>query len=351
MESLDTVRLFLIFALGSAVTWIAGIGLARATDVLDERWNLGEDLGGMLLLAVAGTLPEIAITASASAQNHLGIAAGNLIGGIAVQTMVIAICDIAVPGDKPLSYLVGSLVPMLEASLVIAVTTLVLMGALLPPSASLGRVSYASLAVVIVWVFGLAVLNRVRKQPGWVLSMPGSRPGRAHRRSREHRVAHPYAKLSTGKVVSIFALASLATLLAGVALQDSGSELANRGGINGVFFGATILALVTALPEISTGIAAVRLGDNRLAMSDIFGGNAFQVCLFPVADLIAGRPVLPATGTVNSWLAALGIVLSVIYGASVIVRPSARYFRLGADSLIAILFFVAGVAGLLVLTR
>jgi cation:H+ antiporter len=86
-------------------------------------------------------------------------------------------------------------------------------------------------------------------------------------------------------------------------------------------------------------------------MSDIFGGNAFQVCLFLVADMIAGRPVLPAAGTVNSWLAALGIVLSIIYGTSVIVRPAARYLRLGADSLIALLFFAAGVAGLLLLGR
>ncbi len=50
----------------------------------------------MLLLAVAGTLPEIAITVSAAIQGHLDLAAGNLIGGIAVPTMVLAICDIAV---------------------------------------------------------------------------------------------------------------------------------------------------------------------------------------------------------------------------------------------------------------
>ena len=68
----------------------------------------------------------------------------------------------------------------------------------------------------------------------------------------------------------------------------SGNALADRAGINGVIFGATVLAMATALPEISSGIAAVRLGDNALAMGDVLGGNAFQVCLFLPADLIAG---------------------------------------------------------------
>jgi cation:H+ antiporter len=83
------------------------------------------------------------------------------------------------------------------------------------------------------------------------------------------------------------------TLLAGVGLEQSGNELADALGINGVIFGATILAAVTALPEISSGIQAVRLGAVGLAMSDIYGGNAMQLTFFLLADLLAGTPVLP----------------------------------------------------------
>src|SRR5207247_11413564 len=98
---------------------------------------------------------------------------------------------------------------------------------------------------------------------------------------------------------AIFGAACAITLAAGVALEVTGNTLANRAGINGVIFGATVLAAATALPEISSGVAAVRLGDNALAPGHIFRGNAYQVHLFLVADLIAGSPVLPSAGGLN----------------------------------------------------
>src|SRR5262249_59919403 len=122
----------------------------------------------------------------------------------------------------------------------------------------------------------------------------------------------PFASSSTARVALLFGLASAVTLVAGVALEESGNELANRAGINGVIFGATVLATATALPEISSGLAAVRLGDHALAMGDIFGGNAFQVCLFLVADIVAIRPVLPFGGPQNGWLPALGLAMTPI---------------------------------------
>ena len=85
MGSLSTPLLVIVFLAGAAATWVAGIRLSGTTDALDARFGLGEELGGILLLAVAGTLPELAITVSGAARGNLDLAAGNLIGGIAVQ--------------------------------------------------------------------------------------------------------------------------------------------------------------------------------------------------------------------------------------------------------------------------
>jgi cation:H+ antiporter len=350
VASLGSGVLVLVFAAGAAATWAAGVLLSKTTDALDVRLDLGEELGGIVLLAVAGSLPELAITVSAAAQGKLGLAAGNLIGGIAVQTMVLVLCD-AMAGARPLTFLVGALTPVLEGLLVVLVVSGVLMGALLSPGVAIGGVvSPASLAIVVVWVIGVYTIDRVRKDPRWSVSMPGGAPGRRHRRQPPCDHPHPYASSSTMRVGGLFVGACAVTLLAGVALELSGSTLADRAGVNGVVFGATALAAVTALPEISSGIAAVRLGDNALAIGDIFGGNAFQVCLFLLADLIAGAPVLPTAGKLNSWLAALGVALTAIYAIGIVARPGRCHARLGPDSLLAIAVFGLGIAGLITLS-
>lgn len=347
MSGLGTPSLVLIFVAAAVLTWIAGISLSKTTDALDARLGLGEELGGLLLLAIAGSLPELAITVSAAASGNLDLAAGNLIGGIAVQTMVLVICDAAVGRQPPLTYLVGALSPVLEGLLVVVVVSGVLMGALLEPKIAIGGVvSPASLGIVIMWVVGLFVIDRARKSPRWNIDMPGSHPGRHHRREQHPTRSHPFTGSSTVRVAWIFGIACIVTLVAGVFLEETGNELANRAGINGVVFGATILATATALPEISSGVAAIRLGDNALAMGDVFGGNAFQVCLFLVADIVAMKPVLPAAGPLNGWLAALGIALTAIYGFGVIVRPAKARLSLGPDSWLAIVVFCLGIAGL-----
>jgi cation:H+ antiporter len=343
--------LLLLFAAGAAATWMAGVYLSRSTDALDDRLQLGEAIGGMVFLAIAGSLPELAITVSAAQAGNLGLASGNLIGGIATQTLVLVVCDALTRGRRPLTFLVGSLIPVLEAFLVVVVVTATVAGGLLPQSVAISLVSPASIAIVVLWVVGLVVLNRARKDLRWQVAAPESHPGRAHRRVRRTAGPRPYQGRSTATVVAVFVAASVVTLVAGAVLADSGGELANRAGMTGVVFGATILAAVSALPEVSSGIAATRLGDYQLAMGDIFGGNAFQVCLFLVADLVARRPVLPTQGNANSWIGELGLVLTAVYGAGIIMRPRRRFARLGIDSIAVLVLYAVGVAGLLIVRQ
>ena len=108
--------------------------------------------------------------------------------------------------------------------------------------------------------------------------------------------------------------------------------------------GATILAAVTALPEVSSGMQAVRLGAVGLAMSDIYGGNAMQLTFFLLADLLAGDPVLPTASAQSLWLGLLGAVLTGIFAYGLLIRSENKLGFIGRDSLLALLVYAAGVA-------
>ena len=58
--------------------------------------------------------------------------------------------------------------------------------------------------------------------------------------------------------------------------------------------------------------------------------------------------MLPTAGHQNSWLAVLGIALTVIYAYGVIIRRERCVFRLGVDSMLALGVFGLGIAGLVV---
>jgi cation:H+ antiporter len=344
MNGLGTPVLVVVFVVAAAATWGAGVYLAKTTDALDSRFGLGEALGGLILLAVTGSLPEIAITASAAVAGHLDLAVGNLIGGVAVQTLVLVVLDLFAGRQRPLSFLVGSLIPVLEALIVVIVLATAMGGAALSPTTNIGGASPTSIAVVILWVGGVWVVNRVRLSSDWKVEAPDSRPGRRHRREPHPAGSHPFAKSSTGRVLAIFVAGSVVTLGAGVALQASGSLLAGRMNVQGAIFGATFLAAATALPEISSGIAAVRLGDMQLAVGDILGGNSFQICLFLLADLLAGTPVIGAAHTSDIWLGGLGLMMTGIAASAIIARPKRTYLWLGIDSVTLIVVYALAIA-------
>jgi cation:H+ antiporter len=341
--------LVVVFLAAAGVIWVSGIGLSNATDALDARLGLGSAFGGLVLLAIATNLPEIAITVTAAASGNLELAVGNLVGGIAIQTLVLALLDLRSRG-RPLTHRVGSLTIVLEASIVIGVLIAVIMAAQLSPDTNVGGVSPGSIGVVLIWIGGLVVINRSRKGIPWQIEAPGADPGRSATDRAAGADPSPFTGRSTPWVVGVFVLAALLTLGAGVAIEESGSHLADEIGLSGAIFGATILAASTALPEISTGLASVKLGDHELAFADIFGGNAFLPVLFLLADVVSGQPALPTARAGDLWMAGLGVLLTTVYVAGLIIRPVRKRGPLGPDSWAALGLYAVGIVGLIAIS-
>jgi cation:H+ antiporter len=351
--SLDLPLLVLIFAAGSAAVWLAGIQLSDTTDVLSRRLGLGEALGGLILLAFATNLPEIAIVFTASVSHNLGIAIGNILGGIAIQTVVLVLLDAFGVRTQPLTYRAASLVLALEGALVIALLVVVIMGTRLSAHVIYARVTPPGLLILVFWLAGLWLIGRARRGLPW--HEAGNPPdGQAGPRGMAEAMKDERMQQqgrSTTRVALVFGVAALVTLAGGVVLEESGSAVADHVGMSGVLFGATVLAAATALPELPTGPASMKLGDYQLAVSDIFGGNAFLPVLFLVATLVSGSAVLPQAKNTDVYLTALGILLTVIYIWGLLFRPRRQWLRMGPDSLLVLALYALGVVGLVAVTH
>src|SRR4051794_4522718 len=322
-----------VFLVSAGAIWVSGAALAGTVDTLDGRFGLGADVGGAVILGIITNLPEIAIVVSAAAGGALALATGNILGGIAIQTVVLALLDQRSPTDQPLSASASSLVLALEALTVVGVVTFAVMGTQLDPDVNVAGLSPMSVAIAATWIAGLVVVRRTQRRPGWNAEpTTAAAPGRRMRSHPKHEPVDHYGDRATRYVVGITVIAALVTLGAGVAIERSGNELAQRAGIQGAVFGATFLAAATALPEVSTGLTAVRVGHHQLAVSDILGGNAFLPVLFVVADLVSGTPALPAAHSTDLWLAALGVVVSAVYAVGFITRPRRDRWGMGLDS-------------------
>jgi len=345
-QALGVPALLAIFAASAAVIWVAGIRLSNATDVLSRRFGFGEALGGVILLAIATNLPEIAITVSAAWSGNVGVAVGNILGGIAIQTVVLVALDrFGTRGGMPLTYRAASLTLVIEGLLVVAVLVVTIMAAQLPGDLVAARLTPGAVLIALLWVAGVWLIGRANRGLPWH-EASGDAPDTQDQPKGHSRDAKEKHAPGTGRTVMVFALAALATLIAGTLLEKAGDGLADAIGMSGILFGATVLAAATSLPELSTGLASMKMKDYQLAISDILGGNAFLPVLFLLATLVSGQAVLPQASSADLYLAALAVLLTCVYLAGLIFRPRRRILGMGVDSLVVLALYAIGTVGL-----
>jgi cation:H+ antiporter len=138
-------------------------------------------------------------------------------------------------------------------------------------------------------------------------------------------------------------MASVVVLIAGAVLASTADRLATQTGLGANFIGFVLGGLVTSLPELSSTVAAVRLGEYEMAFSDAFDTNLCSLMLIFVTDLIyQGPPVLNELGSFSLVAILLGIAVTTIYLAGLIVRPKSAFLRMGFDSLLVLCTTGAG---------
>ena len=338
---LSSALLLTIFIIATIAIWMIGIKLTKAIDAITTHFGLGEAFGGMVFLAIVTNLPEIAITAVAAYHRDYDIAISNILGGIALQTVVLSLIDVfGVGRSAPLTQKGHSKILILEGVALIFILSIVIIAKQFPSSLIYYRTTPFEWLILIIWLGTIYMISKMvdpKKNINKDLSI--------------HHLKFPKStfKGSIKGAIFVLVIGAIITLFAGWGLEITGETLANRWGMSGVLFGGTILALCTALPEISTGIASAKIRDYNMAVSDIFGGNAFLPVLFLMASMIGGDAILPNLKPSDIYLTVLGIILTGIYMAGMVIHSKKQIFRMGIDSFIVVILYLIGLCGLLAL--
>jgi cation:H+ antiporter len=112
----------------------------------------------------------------------------------------------------------------------------------------------------------------------------------------------------------------LIIIVAGTRLSKYGDIIAEKSGLGRVWVGIVLLATVTSLPEVATGISSVALIQNPdLAIGDLFGASLINLAIIALIDVLYTKgPVLHLQGT--------GIVLATILSMLLIAAAATSIF-------------------------
>lgn len=342
MMNYSSALLAILFISCAVLIWIFGIKLSKSIDTIVNYYGWGEAIGGIVFLAIITNLPEIAITAVAAYHHDYDIAVSNILGGIAIQTVVLVLIDVYGVGRKaPLTLKGHSKILLIEGLTVILILSLVIAAKYFPNSFNVLHTTPYEWLILFTWIFSIVGISHLYQKTQIKKQLK-------HTLINERTVIQKpiLGKETINQALLIMIIGAMITLMAGYGLEVTGEILSKRWGMSGVVFGATILALCTALPEISTGIASAKIRDYQMAVSDIFGGNAFLPVLFLMAALIGGESIFPNLKFSDIYLTSVGILLTSVYLIGMLFHSKKQIWRMGIDSIIVLVLYLLSIIGL-----
>jgi cation:H+ antiporter len=320
-----------LFALMSAVIIGAGVMLARSGDRISDVTGLGGLLIGMVLVAAATSLPEIAVAVSAVvSEGSPDLAIGNLFGSNMANMALLAIVDIAYRGRVWHNVGHGH---ARTAAVAIGLTAIAVLAVMRPIGLAIGWVGLESIVIFIGFLSLIAWTHRSHTPAvptGEVSHSQVSAQDAQHQHLAGSKVAGPWAIVRTIRYDLLrFGLAALVILVAAPVLVNAADGIAREAQLGESFVGASFLALSTSLPELATAVAAVRIGAFDLAVGSLLGSNAFNMAIILFVDLAyTDGPILADVHAIEAFVGVSAILLMSIVLAGIIHGGRTRTLRL-----------------------
>ncbi|OGR71513.1 MAG: hypothetical protein A2089_01670 [Elusimicrobia bacterium GWD2_63_28] len=325
---------WIIFSVSALFVIGAGVAIGRISGELGERLGLGRAWAGAVLLSFATTLPELVTTVTVTLEGAYGLALGGILGSVVFNLFILVLVDLADPdplygGKLSKSHLstglLGTaLLGILMAGLALGVAQ---DRGLIPHNPEI--ILAAPLGIIALYGVGQFILFRMARQ------------------SFDKGMVVPtvFSKFPMWGILAAYGAAAAIIVFAAMALGSSVHRLSDHYGLAATFAGATMLGIVTSLPEITNALACARQREYDLAVGNVLGANAFVLVVLAGASLIAGNRLFTGAGTADAMsalvMAGLAVIMQVIALGALAIESTHHMKRLSAASLILASLYAA----------
>ena len=314
-----------MFLASSVAVIFLGTRLAVYGDALASLTGWGRLFVGSILLAFATSLPEVSNNISAVRLDppNPALALGDALGSNMFNMLILSLVALYFGGIRFLQRVApeqGYLIVLAA----IMTGAAVLFGAM-KLDVSLWQVGLSSVVLVAVYGVGMRVVYVTRPSAG-----TGPEDGND-------------AGMTLGRAWTMFGLVSLGVIASGFFLAWSSDQVAHITGIASSTLGILAVSLVTSMPEVSTTIAAARMGAMDLGVAGLFGSCVFNVTILSFADIFYREGIL-VNQTEPAHLVAGGVALGLIFLALALVlgRNRLRKMVAAAGLVLMALIWLAG---------
>lgn len=258
------------FAAGVVLLALGGDSLVKSSSGLARRFGVPPFAIGLGLVAVATSLPELAVNLRALQVGDPALALGNAVGSNIVNFGLTlgaaALCAPLLVRWKALPSLLVCLVVATLATLLLA------------QDGRLGRLDGLLMLAAFVAVLGFAYAFG-RRQP-------------------ELRAEFTeFARTRSDPMLNLvrFALAAALLFFGAKWVVQGASGLGQALGLDSLLSGLLVVAIGTALPEVSAAIAAARRGQGDLVAGHVIGSSLFNLLVVVGGMAVVRDVALPAS--------------------------------------------------------
>jgi len=156
LKKLSLRKVTVKFILSAIVVAIAGFMVAKTGITIADKTGLSESLVGVLLTAIATSLPELIVSISAVRRGALTLSVGNIIGGNSFDVLFIAFADMAYGKGSILHAITQNQVFIMGLTMLMTCT--LILGLLHREREGFGKIGWESLLIIILYFAGNAVL-------------------------------------------------------------------------------------------------------------------------------------------------------------------------------------------------